>query len=421
MLENCNNRNKLSDLSDVIGCLKLWHLPVRLALQHTLPLPVSLPRLVAADNQWLLFLLSVSIFGYTKQQALELLSSFTSATYREHLQYALKFEVDCEGHVLAKKDGDEDACCDESSLIVHVAKHGGDLKRFLTQTRALQSPGLALLSSILDPNNVVASFCEWLLASLPNPPQIFCPVSPLDWSSTDIANLLNHVVSLTFINTLQHAFTIFLPDNPLFYVAEFLVDSIVHRQFERCVEDLESFKASLKLLENVEDGCFESVEWVCATAVRLCTTALIRCFPSYSQQHTFLKTICKVDLQASLPLKSAQPDFRLLLALTEYMMQEGSNLDYSEIYDASSGRLDLEKLLAKLVAAGKFSVAHSFATIADLSHCRILLVEWKEKANKMADDFWSGCDAAFLAGNLPANDAVRFYLELNDGAQSQRR
>ncbi|XP_039288818.1 spatacsin [Nilaparvata lugens] len=588
--------------SDVTACLKLWHLPVRLSRQHNLPLPLSLPKMAANQNRWLLFVLCACIFEYPRPQTMQVLAKFASAPLREHLQYALRFEVGDEGHVVKgklrnerekgknegenlrnvkiegeefesedrmlksdsegnvrgklrnergklgnerekfdiegrllksetlenkedtldgeanimvrnekesfasevnkvrndretfeatrngrekmKKEGDKidmmkserekyealrnekgkmkergenfdvlesergmfEAEDTNTSLFVQVARHGTNLTNLLTQTRKLESPGLALLSSILEPSNVVASFCEWLVASLPPNLSFPYPTSPLDWTPTDVANLLNHAVSLSFINTLQHGFEIFLKDHPLALVAEFLVDSVVHREFEKCVQDLERFKERVKglgggeskhvlrggesgnVLEDVGNehvlgggNVLEDIDWVVTTAVRLCTTALIRCFPSFSQQHTFLKTICKAELQDNLPLPhTSQTDFRLLLALTEYMLQEGLTLDYTVIYDERSGRLDFEKQLKQLIEARRFAVAHSFATIGALSHARILLVEWRERAKtKMTDEFWSGCDAAFLAGNLAPEEAVRFYLELNEGARSQ--
>ncbi|XP_022104683.1 spatacsin-like isoform X2 [Acanthaster planci] len=67
-----------------------WSIVILFCRRHQLPLSAVYPEQCASDNQWLHFTCFVQAHQYPKQQVLDLLSKFHSATIKEHLQDAFR-------------------------------------------------------------------------------------------------------------------------------------------------------------------------------------------------------------------------------------------------------------------------------------------------------------------------------------------
>ncbi|XP_075221981.1 uncharacterized protein LOC142324836 [Lycorma delicatula] len=151
-------------------------------------------------------------------------------------------------------------------------------------------------------------------------------------------------------------------DNPLVLFTKFLVKTVEEKNFTESVLDIEAFKKSFSSLDNYVENFMYTKKWISETVIHLCSVALIKCFPAYSQQHPFLRTICDNRLNTELPVNV--PDFLLLLSLTECLAKEGLTLDYTLIC-TDNQNFQLEKQLENLFIVINLKLLTAFLQLLD--------------------------------------------------------
>ncbi|XP_071562080.1 spatacsin isoform X1 [Temnothorax nylanderi] len=469
----------MCDNTQFIEALKLWDVIVRFARVHNYTLPDTLPKYLADHDLWFEFIAVCHIFAYPKTQMLENTRLFNNANIREHLltclnndklsksqpcnKQKMKFhdrqsssrqhkvgvkgnespvstsaisetEIDATDTTSAKDISN--SCTSTSSdnnlwlTILNCHQSQDPPGALINASRSNLRPILTVLATCYEPSSVAAYCYCWMVISTGREDILLDYTECLEqqiWPSDKVSELLNKMVRYGYINTVNRAYKIFMPDSILNSFFEFLMQAISYGEFKENQRHLIEFKSQCSSLKSNKIMDWDSVHftylknlyWVAVVAIQCIVTALGYGFRSTPLRVKFLEALIKCNFSADLP--GAVPDFQRLLDITKILQKTGVTLNFRAftlIDNAYNFDTEIQRCIDDLTAIENYSTALELACCAGLNASEIILAQarntFKQSINgdgQVNSTFWTQCAQDFNKYNVPPQVAVEFFVE----------
>ncbi|XP_011684393.1 PREDICTED: spatacsin [Wasmannia auropunctata] len=465
------------DSAQFVEALKIWDITVRFARVHNCALPDILPRYLADHDLWFEFVAVGHIFAYPTNQMLENAKLFNNASVREHLLTCLsndklsksqpsneqkaKFHDARQSSSRQRKVGAKEnespvstsatseteidasntkdilnSCTSPSSddnlwlTILNCHQSQDPPGALINASRSTLRPILTVLATCYEPSSV-AAFCYcWMVISSRREDILLDYTECLEqqiWPSDKVSELLSRMVQCGYINTVNRAYKIFMPDSILNSFFEFLTQAVSNGEFKENQRHLVEFKLQCSSLkcnkimdwDSVHFTYLKNLYWVAVVAIRCIVTALGYGFQSTALRMKFLEVLIKNNFSADLPV--AVPDFQRLLDITKILQKTDVALNFRNatlIDNTYNFDEEIERCVNELTAIENYSTALELACCAGLNSSEIILAQsrntFKQSINEdgqINSAFWMQCAQDFNKYNVPPQVAVEFFVE----------
>ncbi|CAK1545304.1 unnamed protein product [Leptosia nina] len=429
---------------------------VKFAILHNLPLPEMQLREFIRENSWFDFLLFGDIFRYPLNLMLQLSQEFEKKSYAEHLKHIMlhKSVEDDKEHKYISSNGQRRATRMNSADIsptqgtnfefpsnsvmgrelweVAAACHGPEdpPAALLRAADLYREPLLVLIASCYEPNAVDILWAHWILASIDTRT---CDRHDLQAEITGKppSELFLRIASLClmegYITTLYESTLIFMSDNPLSLLSEFLYRSIKLQTFDGETSNTLA-KFLLHCQRKYSSDNSNGFPWDLSThsiqniAVALVKTALTHNFESAHHQKELLKCLADADFGKS--FIGYCPNFSTMYEIMKLSMETSSIINISKLLEDNSDTYLLECLDAYKNKCN--DVAFKIAKMAALPIDDIIVTEWRRKSegflkdmdreNPLCDEdvvkFIADCSGAFKSTGVTCRRATQFLHSL---------
>ncbi|XP_011880163.1 PREDICTED: spatacsin isoform X2 [Vollenhovia emeryi] len=470
----------MCDNTQFVEALKIWDVIVRFARVHNYTLPNTLPKYLADHDLWFEFIAVCHIFGYPTTQMLENAKLFSNANVREHLLTCLnndklgksqpyneqktKFHDARQSSSMQYKVGvkenespvstsdiseietdtiDTANAKDITSNCVSISSDNNLWLTILSCHQSQDPPGalinasrtnlkpiLTILATCYEPSSVAAYCYCWMVISTGKEDIILDYTECLEqqiWPSDKVSELLNKMVQCDYINTVNRAYKIFMPDSILNPFFEFLTQAISYGEFKENQQHLIEFKSQCSSLkcnkimdwDSVHFTYLKNLYWVAVVAIQCIVTALGYGFQSTPLRVKFLEVLIKCNFSADLPV--AVPDFQRLLDIIKILQKTNVTLNFRTITfidNAYHFDTEIQRCIDDLTAIENYSTALELACCAGLNSSEIILAQsrntFKQSINKdgqVNSTYWLQCAQDFNKYNVPPQVAVEFFVE----------
>ncbi|XP_039304859.1 spatacsin isoform X2 [Solenopsis invicta] len=477
------------DSAQFVEALKMWDIIIRFARVHNCGLPDTLPKYLADRDLWFEFIVVCHIFAYPVIQVLENAKLFNNANVREHLLTCLsndklgKFlpydEQKTESHntkqssskqrkigakgnesseststisgieidttdVADAKDISNSSISTSSNdnlwlTILNCHQSQDPPKALINASRSNLRPILTVLATCYEPSSVAAYCYCWMVISTGREDILLDYAECLEqqiWPSDKVSKLLNKMIQCGYINTINRAYKIFMPDsimNPFF---EFLTQAISYGEFKENQRHLIEFKSQCSSLkcnkimdwDSVHFTYLKNLYWVAVVAIQCIVTTLAYGFRSTPLRIKFLEVLIKCNFSADLP--AAIPDFQRLLDVTRILQKTDVTLNFKAITlndNAYNFDVEIQRCINDLTATENYSAALELACCAKLNSSEIILAQFrstfKQSMNKdgqVNSAFWMQCAQDFNKFHVSPQVAVEFFVEHAEKVESHK-
>ncbi|GAB1864875.1 Spatacsin [Camponotus japonicus] len=454
-----------------IEALKTWNIIVRFAQVHNCVLPDTLLKYLANHDLWFEFIAVSHIFAYPINQVLENAQLFNNASIWEHLLMCFNNNKlnrsescneqksrDARQSTRQRKIGvkenespassssicgtDIDAIDTEHTfnptsldndlwlIILNCHQSQDPPRALINASRSNLMPILAILATCYEPSSIAAYCYCWIVISTKREDILLDYEECLEqqiWPSDKVSELLNKMVQYGYINTVNRAYKIFMPDSILNLFFEFMMRTISYSEFKDSQQYLIEFKSQCSSLKSNKIMDWDSVHftylknlyWVAFVATRCIVTALGYGFQSTPLRIKFLEALIKCDFSADLPV--AVPDFQCLLDIIKLLQKTDITLNFKAITiidNVHNFDTEIQRCINDLIAIENYSIALELASRTGLNSCEIILAQYrnifKKSINvndKINSVFWMQCAQDFNQYNVPSQIAVEFFVE----------
>ncbi|CAL1689224.1 unnamed protein product [Lasius platythorax] len=453
-----------------VEALKTWDIIVRFAQVHDCVLPDMLLKYLANHDLWFEFVAVSHIFAYPTNQVLENAKLFNNMSVREHLLMCFSnsklsksepcneqksrdarqsrrrkvgvkenesptsslsvSETDTDTadieHIFNPTSSDNDLWL----IILNCHQSQDPPRALINAARSNFMPILAILATCYEPSSVAAYCYCWMVISTRREDILLDYAECLEqqiWPSDKVSELLNKMVQCSYINTVNRAYKIFMPDNILNLFFEFLMQTINYSEFKDSQQHLMEFKSQCSLLKSNKIMDWDSAHftylknlyWVADVATRCIVTALGYDFQSTPLRIKFLEALIKCNFSVDLPV--AVPDFQRLLDIIKILQKTDITLNFravTMIDNVHNFDTEIQRCINDLIAIENYSIAVELACRAGLNSYEIILAQYrntfKKSINadgKINSAFWTQCAQDFNKYNVPSQAAVEFFVE----------
>ncbi|KAL6259083.1 hypothetical protein P5V15_009005 [Pogonomyrmex californicus] len=468
------NETFMCDNAQFVEALKIWDIIVRFARVHDYVLSDTLLKYLANHHLWFEFITVCHIFAYPTTQVLENAELFNNASIREHLLTCLNNDklnksqsyeqkpksrdtrqLSSKQHKIGSEEHESPISTStgieiDATSIEHVSNSyvstPSDNNLWLTILNCHQSqdppgalinasrsnlrPILTILATCYEPSSVAAYCYCWMVISIGREDILFDYTECLEqqiWPSDKVSELLNKMIQCGFINTVNQAYKIFMPDSILNPFFEFLMQAISYGEFKENQRYLIEFKSQCSSLkynkimdwDSIHFTYLKNLYWVAVVTTQCIVTALGYSFQSTPLRVKFLEALIKCNFSADLPV--AVPDFQRLLDITKILQKTDITLNFTAVIltdNAYNFDIEIQRCINSLMAIENFSVALELACCAGLNSSEIILAQsrniFKQSINgdgQLNSSFWIQCAQDFNKYNVPPQVAVEFFVE----------
>lgn len=248
------------------------------------------------------------------------------------------------------------------------------------------------------------------------------------------ANLVSEIMIVIlkqgFFKTLLYSFKIFLPDNPLKTIMEFL-------QF--CVDlkhDVTYLKSTLNLfkkqLNQTSSNCIvittdhemsyvNNKVWLENQALIFISVILQYYIKSRHIQMKTIQLFCRLDVEKYFSVNC--PKFDKALQILECLEQSaiGIDVDLSVLYDNALHKQKVSGYIDELLKRNMYELSFTLAKLEDISPDNILIQQWSYKLHNFKGDiyeFWNECYKTFVNSNVSPKAIIKFYLNAADNVSN---
>ncbi|KAL6426524.1 hypothetical protein ACFW04_009151 [Cataglyphis niger] len=460
--------NKILTRNDeqFVEALKTWDIIVRFAQVHNCVLPDILLKYLADHDLWFEFVAVSHIFAYPINQVLENVQLFNNASIREHLLMCfnnskLSKSEPCNEQKSRdarqsrqRKVGENESPASSSSgtdinaadtehtftstsldndlwlIILNCHQSQDPPGALINASRSNLMPVLTILATCYEPSSVAAYCYCWMVISTRREDILFDYAECVEqqiWPSDKVSDLLNKMIQCGYINTINRAYKIFMPDSILNVFFEFMMQTINYSEFKDSQQYLMEFKLQCSSLKSNRIMDWDSAHftylknlyWIAVVAMRCIVTALGYGFQSTPLRIKFLETLIKCDFSADLPV--TVPDFQCLLDIVKLLQKTDTTLNFRAITvidNVHNFDTEIQRCINDLIAIEDYSVALELACRAGLSSCEIILAQYRNTFKKSINMdgeinsvFWTQCAEDFNKYNVPSQVAVEFFVE----------
>ncbi|XP_072747233.1 spatacsin [Anoplolepis gracilipes] len=465
------NKTLMRNDEQFVEALKTWDIIVRFAQVHNCVLPDILLKYLVDHDLWFEFTAVCHIFAYPINQVLENAQLFNNASIREHLLMCfnnnkLSKSEPCneqksrdakQSLSRQRKVGVKENESPASSSTSGIDKDAIDIGHTFNPTsldndlwliilnchqsqdppgalinasRSNLMPILTVLATCYEPSSVSAYCYCWMVISTKREDILFDYTECLEqqiWPSDKVSELLDKMVQYGYINTVNRAYKIFMPDSILNPFFEFMMQAISYSEFKDSQQHLMEFKSQCSSLkcnrlmdwDSAHFTYLKNLYWVAVVATRCIVTALGYGFQSTPLRIKFLEALIKCDFSADLP--AAVPDFQCLLDIIKLLQKTDITLNFrvvTIIDNVHNFDTEIQRCINDLIAIENYRIALELACRAGLNSSEIILAQYrntfKKSINvdgKINSAFWTQCAQDFNKYNVPSEIAVEFFVE----------
>ncbi|XP_047512277.1 spatacsin [Pieris napi] len=387
---------------------------VKFAMLHNLPLPEMLLREFVKENSWFNFLLFGDVFRYPLNLMLQLSQEFEKKSYAEHLKHIMlhKSVEDEKDHKYLPSNGQRrlmrmnsiDISPTQSMVFefpsnsvmgrelweVAAACHGPEdpPAALLKAADIYREPLLVLIASCYEPNAVDVLWAHWILASIQRSDNQDLQSEVAGKPPSELFLRLASVCLIEgYITTLYESTLIFMPDNPLALLTQFLYRCIKLLNFD---EETEScLNRFLQQCQRKYSSDNNGSPWDLSTnnlqnvAVEIIKTALKHSFDSAYHQKEFLKCLAVAEFGKS--FVGSCPNFATMFEIMKISMETSYIINISKLLEDNS-HLYLLECLDMYKDKSNYDVAFKIAKLAGLPIDDILVTEWRRKSENFLKD-----------------------------------
>lgn len=248
------------------------------------------------------------------------------------------------------------------------------------------------------------------------------------------ANLVSDIMSVIlkqgFFKTLLNSFKIFLADNPLRTIMEFLQYCIDLKQ------DVQHLKSMLsifkKQLNQTSSNCIvittdhemsyvNNKVWLENQALIFISIVLQYYIKSRHVQMKTIQLFCRLDLQKYFSINC--PKFDNVSQMLECLEQSGLSIDVnlSVLHDNKLHKETVSKYIDELLKRNMYELSFNLAKLEDISPDNILIQQWSYKLHNFTGDiyeFWNECYKTFVNSNVSPKAIIKFYLNATDNVSN---
>ncbi|EZA52114.1 Spatacsin [Ooceraea biroi] len=477
------DKNLINDGTWFIEALKMWDVIVRFARVHNCALPSTLLKYLADRDLWFEFVAVSHIFAYPTKQVLEKARLFSNANIREHLltclnnsklgksqpsseqklksrevRQSLYYKVGTkqdESPVSSPFKLETDANATDAISTEHTSISTSSNDLWLTILNCHQSqdppgalinasrlhlrPILTILATCYEPSSVAAYCCCWMAISTGREDILLDYAECLEqqvWPSDKTSELLNQMLQEGYINTINWAYRIFMPDSILNPFFEFLTQAISYGEFKASQQHLVEFKSQCSSLkynkivdwDSVNFTYLKNLYWVALVATRCIITALGYGFQSTPLRIKFLEALIKCNFSADLPI--SVPNFQRLLDITKILQKTDVILNFRSVTvidDIHNFDEEIQRCINELVAIENYNAALELACRAELNASEIILAQSRNTFiqsingdGQVNSAFWMQCAQDFDKYNVSPRIAVEFFVEHAEKVKSDK-
>ncbi|XP_011147988.1 spatacsin [Harpegnathos saltator] len=470
------NDTLVSDNSQFVEALKAWDIIIRFAHVHNYTLPSILPKYLANHDLWFEFVAVSHIFSYPTKQVLEDAKLFNNVSIREHLLTCLtnsklgksqlcneqKLKSRDTRQLLYHRQDQSDSPTSASTIsgtdinnldttdAEHVTSNcalsflSNDLwltilnchqsqdppGTLINVSRSRLSPILTILATCYEPSSVAAYCYCWMVISAGKEDLLLDYAECLEqqiWPANKVAGLLSKMIQFGYIDTLNRAYKIFMPDSILSPFFEFLTQAIIYGEFKESQQHLLEFKLQCSSLKcnrimdwtSADLTYLKNLYWVAIVGTKCIITALGYGFQSTPLRVKLLETLIKSNFSTDLPVKI--PDFQCLLDITRILQKTDVMLNFAAVTvidNVHNFDTEIKKCINDLIATDNYSTALELSCTAGLHASEIILAQSRNNFKKsvrrngqVSSTFWMQCAQDFNKYNVPPEVAVEFFVE----------
>ncbi|KAF5270792.1 hypothetical protein FQR65_LT05411 [Abscondita terminalis] len=445
---------------EVIDEVKKHEIAVKLAQLHHYNLPEVFLKYCAHMDLWLPFVVFIQTYHYPLTQVERLTQHFRNRVLAEHLYHGFSNEIQIDtqkellmrdsrnfylsrigvrksidassdsmyssassygstGSSSAGSDVLDDNLENESDMLHILIRCHNSVdppKALLHTCNNYQWPIFAVLATSYEPDSIITHWLMWLTASC----GIHKDISMFETiivNANMVNDVLNQCVQMGYLRTLYDSFSIFLPENPLRIMIDFL-NECANLNFDISVqtEKLDSYSKAIKKMKTVNPVDYELMylfnkTWIESTSLNLVATMLHFNYPSRNDQFcclTFLRDI-KIDKYFT----TSTNNLLKFLNVTNCLLQNECdiNLDLSVIFNNEEADKEILSCVNKLLSLQCYSCALDIAKLQNIPTDFIVLKKWHNKfVNRISNNkFWEQCNTCLIVNEIDCNSALNFF------------
>ncbi|XP_017759699.1 PREDICTED: spatacsin [Eufriesea mexicana] len=482
------SNNLIEDSQQFVNVLQTWDVIVRFAGAHNFPSPISLLKLLASQNYWFEFILVCHIFNYPLNQILENITYFDDTILREHLltclcniqltksqlavcneqkiksrdvRQSLYYKIGVQQSGLHTLDSSvsadsvstsdfhssceyiiNDNIClpdDDLWLIILKCHQSPDPPgALINSSRLTLRPFLTVLASCYEPSSVAAYCYSWMVISTSDEKMLSNYKENLEqqvWTANQVSNLLEQMVTCGYINIVNKAYKIFMPENLFNSFFEFLVQCVNYGDYNVYQQNLLHFKVcciDLKCNKTMDWNCSDStylnnLYWIAVVAVKCIIATLTHGLRSTHLQIKFLEILITCNFHMNFPV--LVPNFQLFLQIIKILQKTNVTFNFAafsvldNIYNFDT---EIRRCIDDLLKIENYTNALELSDVAELNPSEIILAQYQSKFNymykndKIEDNFWNECALNFKKCNVSYEKAVEFFVECAEKVTSHK-
>lgn len=481
------SENLIDDSQQFINILKIWDIIVRFARMHNFSLPISLLKFLANHNFWFEFVLVCQIFNYSLNQVLENTKYFEDTILREHLltclcnvqlmksqlavcneqkiksrdvRQSLYYKIGVkqnesiydspvtdsasisESHDMHEYAMNNNICSsdDDVWLIILKCHQSPDPPgALINSSRLTLRPFLAVLATCYEPSSITAYCYSWMVISTTDKEILSNYNECLEqqiWTANQVSNLLEQMVKNGYINILNKAYKIFMPENLFNLFFEFLEQCAIYGNFKDYQQNLLDFKTQcvdLKCNDAMDWNCSDitylnNLYWIATVTIKCVIATLAYRLKSSHLQIKFLEILIKCNFHKNFPV--FVPNFQSFLQIIKILQKTNVTLNFAaftvsdNIYNFDT---EIHRCIDDLIRIENYTSALELSNVMGFSSSEIILAQYRSKFKyyihkneKIEDNFWYECAQNFKKYNIPYKEVVEFFVEHAEKVSSHK-
>ena len=422
-LENCLLKK---DDPEVVNIVDIWHLAVDFNTVYGLDLPIQFARQCAKRNQWLVFLLFIQNYNYPLEKYWDILAEFP-LPMKLHLQLAMKMEQPNDSNQSPSPTFALNMATPTEAFYRLLLKgsppNDSNGSHLLMSSLMNRSVELAVLTAVLEPQQIFSCLCVYLSLNLSE--------KPLDDETTfaipdgeTLSSLVLAAMSSRQFDTVLEAFHIFVPNHLLTRILDWL-DSFTKGQAQR--GELELIRDAISMYEEGDDlVLFRQSTNIFRFALHILSWGLCYLIHDAEQQQELLTMWADVQPFASLAIDVPVPDFRLLSEIVTLCVDSGIDVNIVNLMQGSGSlqfQNECQQAVEILLSQRHFSLALKLAKMADLPADSIFVTQLSTMLDSQSHQleptsslrlrtaFWNRCHQLLTAHRVRPDIASAFFRD----------
>ncbi|KAK4884275.1 hypothetical protein RN001_000546 [Aquatica leii] len=453
-----------SSANDLVDEIKKQEIAVKLAQLHNFKLPEAFLKYCAQLNLWLPFMIFVQTYHYPLLQVQRLIQNFQNPVLAEHLYHGFTHEIqiDTQKELLMRDsrnfylsrigvrkniDASSDSMYSSASsygstgsssagsdfLDGETLENEGDIlhilirchnsidppKALLQTCYTYKCPIFAVLATSYEPDSIITHWLIWLSVSCGIDKDI-SSFETITVNANLVSDLLIQSIKLGFSRTLHDSFNIFLPENPLKMIIEFL-DNCINLNFDVSVQttvldlfskEIKKTKTSSPVIQiDYEMMYLTNKVWIEATAISLLATTLQHNFTSRYYQLCCLKFLHEVEIANYFSVASFS--FLKYFNMLNYLFENQCeiNVDLSVLFNCEKADNEIMSWINELLSMQSYGCALQVSKLQGICTDFIILKEWYSKFETRANNkgFWEECNQNLIDNNIDCIASIEFF------------